>query len=55
LAQPFDLRALTDGDLDECIDAGIGKSDVIDVQRQLVDFRRLQVRFERVDKNPVVI
>ena len=35
-------------DLDECIDAGIGKGGVVDVQRELLDRRGLQVRFQRV-------
>src|SRR5262249_7685694 len=37
------LGASDGGDLDECVDAGIGKGVVIDVQRQLLEFCGLQV------------
>src|SRR5208282_1990001 len=40
---------------DECVHAAIGKGAVVDVQRQFLDAWRLQMRFEGVRENPVVL
>ena len=36
------------GDFNECVHAGIGKDDVVDVQRMFFDARALQVRFQGI-------
>jgi hypothetical protein len=42
------------GDLQKCIDTGIGKCAIIDVQGQLLDRRGRQANSERIDKYPIV-
>ena len=42
-------------DFDECVHTGIGEGAVVYVQRQLLDARGLEMRFEGVRENPVVL
>src|SRR5262249_62342495 len=41
-------------DHEKCVDTSVGKCVVVDVQRHLLDRRRRQVTFERIDKYSVV-